>query len=156
MKTIKLDLSPEIAAKVLPLLEEQYAQLGLQIQRIKGWQTREKEIEKELEDGKEPKRIDPATERILPLDTPPKTETGRSKRGETRRLILEYLGRMDGKAVGVKEISDATGTKYGSCTRILRDLKDEGFATSRKRLWARGPRGVVHDANAELNGTSRH
>lgn len=151
--TIKLELSPEIAAKVLPLLEQEYAQLGLQIQRIKNWQNREKEIEKEVEDGREPKRIDPTTERTLPLETPPKTESGRSKRGETRRLILDYLERMDGKSVGVKEISDATGTKYGSCTRILRDLKEEGLATSRKRLWARR---VAQDVNAALNGTSRH
>jgi hypothetical protein len=58
------------------------------------------------------------------LTGPPKTGSGRIKRGESERLIVEYLSNNRAGAASLKDLSAATGVKYNTCARIIRVLSE--------------------------------
>ncbi len=123
---ITIELPESIAERILPILKSEHEVLGIQIRKI------EASLNKETVKA----RNGAESSGLLPLLTPTKTESGRAKKGESEKLIVEYLKSLKtGQRAAVKEISTATNSAYGSCIRILRKLKSSGLVSVRKRLW---------------------
>lgn len=61
------------------------------------------------------------------LSLPTKTQSGRVKRGESEKLITQYLTMQKGAGgVATKEVSESTGVTYGTAHRILNQLLEIG------------------------------
>jgi len=69
------------------------------------------------------------------LILPPKTHSGRIKRGESERLIVEFLSNNRAGAVGLGDLSKATGVKYNTAARIIRILADTKKIDSVNGKW---------------------
>jgi len=129
---LTLELPEGIAERILPILKNEYELLGVQIRKIESILKKrnpEHDPEQHAKNGA-------AASATLPLLAPTKTEAGRAKKGESEKLIIEFLKSISPKKTAVKEVSGATKTAYGSCVRILRKLKAEGKAKVTKRQWA--------------------
>ena len=66
---------------------------------------------------------------------PPKTPEGRIKRGESAKLIGGFLESKNGQGATIKQITDATGTVYGTARRILHDLRKQKLVRARAGVW---------------------
>ena len=137
MKLITVEMAQEYAERLLPILREERERLDLQIRRI----------EASIERANAPKP-DPAPGQFQ-LVAPSRSSGGkRAKKGESEKLIMDYLRSIAPKKAAAKEISTVTKTAYGTVLRILRNLKKGGNAASHKRLWRfvdNGNGALVHD-----------
>jgi DNA invertase Pin-like site-specific DNA recombinase len=123
MKTITVELSEEVLAEILPILERKEQLLHMQVAKIRAGLAGHAP-ENGRDNNQMPLRV-----------VPEKTASGRAKKGESEKLIVDYLKSTGGHGAAVKEIAASTKAAYGSCIRILRKLKQQGDVNSRKRLW---------------------
>jgi hypothetical protein len=128
MKTIHLELSPEMAKQMLPALERQQNLLQDQADKI-GEQI--KAIQRELRPSN-----NGHAELFSPKVTPPsQTKGGRAKKGETEKVVLEYLRQVNGQGTSLSAISKNTGAKYSSVRRILQVFLTKETVTEKDGLW---------------------
>jgi hypothetical protein len=143
-KLITVEMAQEYAERLLPILREERDRLDLQIRRIEASIRTATEGPKNESVGQ------------FQLVAPSRSSGGqRAKKGESQKLILEYLRSIAPKKAAAKEVASVTKTAYGTALRILRNLKERGDATSHKRLWGFAVKGngtLVHD---ELVGLVR-
>ena len=139
MSTIRVELTLDEIDKLLNVLEPEAEALILRIRKLKEYRDQSKANAKAV--------LGSATQ--IPLVSAPASSMWgkRVAKGETERLVKEYLQSLNGKPVGVKEISNATHTKYGSCVRILRGLAEKNQVLSNKRLWKWAPHHDLVGAN---------
>ncbi|MFN2476959.1 MAG: MarR family transcriptional regulator [Chthoniobacterales bacterium] len=57
------------------------------------------------------------------------TATGRVQRGQSERVVTEFMKSRNGTGASIKEITKATGTKYGTVHRILTGMATLGWVT---------------------------
>jgi hypothetical protein len=75
------------------------------------------------------------------LTEPPKTESGRIKRGESERLIVEFLSSNRAGAVSLADLCKATAVKYGTAARIIRQLSESKRIDEVNGKWIWGNKG---------------
>lgn len=131
MKTIMIELTEEMAGKILPILEREAQSLQIQIARIRSGMGGFSGKQAGVTTG--PERL---TAPQLPSQAgPPQTPGKRAKKGASEGFILDFLKLSGGDGVSVKEIVDGSKTSYGTCVRILRQLDERGEVESNNRLW---------------------
>ena len=123
MKTITVELPEELAKRILPMLEREEQMLHVQVLKIKAGLS-----------GTAP-QSGGDNNRELSFAIPAKTASGRAKKGESEKLIVDYLKSAGQHGAAVKEIAGSTKAAYGSCIRILRKLRSQGDVVSKRRLW---------------------
>lgn len=57
------------------------------------------------------------------------TPTGRVKRGETEKVVADFLRNRNGSGASIQEVVAATKTKYGTVRRILHNFAKEKSVT---------------------------
>jgi predicted transcriptional regulator len=75
------------------------------------------------------------------LAEPPKTGSGRIKRGESERLIVEFLSSNRAGAISLADLCKATGVKYGTAARIIRQLSEQKRIDEVNGKWIWGNKG---------------
>jgi hypothetical protein len=129
-KMITVRLAPEMAAPLLPAWERHRKELIAELRELKSNIKRVKAATKTTTDGAAAP-INPQ-----PIGAPRKTPLGRNKRGESMKLITQFLHSQNGSpGATIKEICAATRTAYGTARRILTQLEENGKATNAKGLW---------------------
>jgi hypothetical protein len=133
MKTINLELTEESARAMLPILEQQHAEMQTKLNALLKQIVR---IKEGLDTpsfssliGLSPQVID-RVEQIL------KTPHGRIKKGQSQKLIADFLKNRNGSGATIKEITAEAGTVYGTTRRVLKGFQDKHKATVKDGLWA--------------------
>lgn len=69
------------------------------------------------------------------LSTLQRRPSGRAERGESEKLISDFLKNRNGTGASMKEVCEATGAKYATAYRILHKLEEKNFATEADSKW---------------------
>lgn len=91
---------------------------------------------------------------------PQLTPRGRVKKGQSKPLIVNFVKESNGVGVSIQQIITATGTKYGTIRRILRELEGsqvEQMPNSKWR-WKREDLSATKkngEAGANANGEAK-
>lgn len=72
------------------------------------------------------------------LENLQKTPHGRVKKGQSAKIIMDFLQHRNGRGATLKEISSDTGTNYGTARRVLTLLKTSNLANEDGGLWKWG------------------
>ncbi|MCE0483822.1 MAG: hypothetical protein LV479_06260 [Methylacidiphilales bacterium] len=129
MKTFTLEFTPEIAREMLPTLERQHRQLvNLAAVVEKQIEAIRKELRPKTEDAEEVF----AQSNLARVSH---TQTGRAKKGETEKVVSDFLRQVNGAGTTMSTITKRTGTKYGSVRRILKNFLQKGAVTTKDNLW---------------------
>ena len=129
MKTITVELTPEMAEQMIPLWEKQRDKKLAEAREL---DAKIKQVREDLDTTTPSGVPDGIPTRVAP---PPKTPHGRNKRGASRTLISQFLKMRNGNGATIKEVTADTGTVYGTARRILKDLEKESKASVKDGLW---------------------
>jgi hypothetical protein len=129
MKTITVELTAEMAEQLLPIWEQQRDQKEGELAELK---SRINHVREALSDTTASGGSFTVVQPIVPAA---KTAKGRTKRGESKKLIKQFLKMRNGVGATIKEITAETGTAYGTVRRILIQLEGEHSAERHKGLW---------------------
>jgi hypothetical protein len=66
---------------------------------------------------------------------PARAPSGRMKKGESERLIINFMHGRNGTGVTVKDVMEGTGTTYGTARRILREFVAGGKLTEQDNIF---------------------
>jgi predicted transcriptional regulator len=135
MKTIHLEVTEAEAREMLDKLELEHGEILLKVHAL---EERMNRIKKGLGITRE-SNIMPDGDRLT-IEGPSKLKTpsGRIKKGQSERIILEFLAKRNGNGATIKEITSETGTVYGTVRRVLEKLKDKSIVNEDGGLWRKG------------------
>lgn len=122
LPTITLELTADEAKTMLPVLESQRRDLQ---QKLHATEAKIAAINSALNG-----------QQVIPAVTANKTATGRIKKGESDKLIFNYLGSLSGKSASLREIAKATGVSSSSAYRSLKRLEGNKITQNRGSLWS--------------------
>jgi hypothetical protein len=123
MKSTLDDIDNELLGMLLPVLESKLAEAERRRDEAQS------EVDYALAKIARVRQKMNAAEMFLEL--PATTLSGRIKKGESERLISNFLKNRNGSGATVKEVTKATSTTYGTARRILRLFVETGKAVEK-------------------------
>jgi len=130
---MNVEVTEESAPEFLTILERQRRAL---IDRVSALSKQIKALKQSFGLGPEYTRSSiigpPNPQPIVRIE---KTPHGRIKKGQSEKLVSDFLKNRNGSGATIKEITAESGTKYGTTRRILNHLKDEDRVQEKSGLW---------------------
>jgi hypothetical protein len=126
---ILVELDRQTVERLIDEKCERLEQLDGEMTSVSAEITRLKAALEAAKNGSEPKSSG------LPVP-PAKTPTGRAKRGESEKLIVNFFRAAKPNAVSVAKLVKMTGLKYGTANRIVHLLAEQKKVKSVNGQWA--------------------